>query len=247
MAICVGNRLIESLPVEYRSRLYSRLEPVSLRAGAHLYEPEETPEYAHFLTSGMASFVAYMEDGMGSEVGIIGCEGLVEAFHLLAPANVQTVQTRGSMQVEGTALRIRFADLRKEFLSCEALRDPILQFVQCQSSLLGQLGACNRLHEIEPRLARWLLMVQDRIGGDMVPLTQELLAQMLGTRRSSVTVAASALQRDGLIEYHRGQLHILRREQLQMVACECYPIARRLLAGLYTRAGSTRETAGSHP
>ncbi len=191
------------------------------------------PDYAHFMTSGMTSMVAFMSDGAGAEVGIVGSEGIVEGFHVLSPATVGSVQTRGFVQVAGTALRMRFTELRREFLTAEPLRSLVLGFVQSQASLLGQMAACNRLHEVEERLARWLLMVQDRTGDNMLPLTQEFLAQMLGTRRSSVTLAASSLQRAGLIEYHRGQVRVLNRELLEEAACECYPVTRKLFTSLY--------------
>jgi CRP-like cAMP-binding protein len=206
---------------------------VSLPAGTRLYEPEMIPDFAHFMTSGMTSMVAFMSNGTGAEVGIVGSEGIVEGFHVLSPSSVQTVQTRGFVQVGGTALRMRFAELRREFLTAEPLRSLVLGFVQSQASLVAQLAACNRLHEVEERLARWLLMVQDRIGEDVIPLTQEFLAQMLGTRRSSVTMAASSLQRGGLIEYHRGVVRVLNRELLEEAACECYPITRKLFTSLY--------------
>jgi len=177
--------------------------------------------------------VAFMADGAAAEVGLVGNEGVVEGFHVLAPANVQTVQTRAFVQVPGTALRMRFAELRKEFLNSEPLRSLVLGYVQSQASLLGQLAACNRLHEVEERLARWLLMVQDRIGEDRLSITQEFLGMMLGARRSSVTLAAGSLQRAGLIEYHRGQVHILDRASLERIACECYPVTRKLFTSLY--------------
>ncbi len=232
MATFVGNLLLEKLPAEYKRQLYPRLEPVSLPAGTTLYEPEKIPEYAHFMTSGMISMVAFMSDGAAAEVGIVGNEGIVEGFHVLSPANILTVQTRGFVQVPGTAMRMRFNELRREFLKAEPLRDAVLGFVQSQASLLGQLAACNRLHEVGERLARWLLMVQDRTGDEELPLTQEFLAQMLGTRRSSVTLAASSLQRGGLIEYRRGHVRVLNRRLLEEAACECYPVTRKLYTSL---------------
>ena len=233
MASHVSNLLIQNLPPNYREEFYSRLEPISLPAGTTIYEPEVIPEYAHFMTSGMTSLVAYMADGAAAEVGIVGSEGVVEGFHVLGPHNVQNVQTRAFVQVPGTALRMSFAELRKEFLHAEPLRSLVLEYVQSQAALLGQLVACNRLHEVEERLARWLLMVHDRIGDDTLALTQEFLGMMLGTRRSSVTLAAGSLQRAGVIEYHRGVVHILDRAGLEQAACECYPVTRKLFTGMY--------------
>jgi CRP-like cAMP-binding protein len=241
MISAVSNRILESLPLYYKPGFLARLEAVSLPAETRLYEAEETPKYFHFLTSGMTSIVAFMADGKGTEVGVIGREGVVEGLHLLGPGNVRTIQTRGFVQVEGTALRMRFEELRREFNVSQPLRDLILQFVQCQASLQGQFAACNRLHEIMNRLARWLLMVQDRIQSDNLPLTQEFLSQMLGTRRSSVTTAAGNLQSRGLIEYHHGAVRILDRPGLEDAACECYGVARKLYIGLYNNWGGTTE------
>jgi len=213
--------------------MYSRLEPVSLPAGTTLYEPETMPDYVHFITSGVVSIVASMSDGAAAEVSIVGNEGIVEGLHLLSPPGVRTVQTRGFVQLPGTALRMRFSEVRREFLAAEPLRSLVLQFAQSQASMMGRMAACNGRHELEVRLARWLLMVKDRIDEDTLPVTHKLLAQMLGALRSSVTQAAGNLKRGGLIEYRQGQVRILDRERLEAAACECYPVARKLYSSLY--------------
>ena len=224
------NLMLEALPAEYRESLISRMEPVSFAIDTVLYKPGEVPQYAHFMTSGVTSIVTFMADGSGTEVGLIGREGLVEAFHLLGPARIQTT---GFVQLAGTALRMPFADLQREFLGSEVVRSLILQAVQAQGLILNQLAACNRLHEVEERLARWLLMVQDRVESEKFFLTQEFLAEMLSARRTTVTLAAGSLQRSGLIEYRRGNIHIVDHEGLEGAACECYPIVRDLVANLY--------------
>jgi CRP-like cAMP-binding protein len=210
--------------------LLARLEPVQLPTPTSLYLPHETPKYAHFMTSGIASVVTFMQDGNGVEVGLIGNEGLVEAVHLLGTTKVPT---SGFMQVSGSALRMRLEDLRAEFLNCEPLRTVILRCVQGQSLVVTQIAACNRLHEVEERMARWLLMVQDRVGTNEFLLTQEFLAEMIGARRTTVTLAAGSLQRSGLIEYRRGTVRIVDRDGLAEAACECYPIVRKVIAELY--------------
>ena len=225
-----SNRLLESLPTDSRTSLIARMEEIILPISTTLCRPREVPKHAHFMTSGITSVVTFMENGSGVEVGLIGSEGLVEAFHLLGPASVPTT---AFVQVEGTALRMSFADLKKEFLSNEPLRTLVLRVVQGQGLMVNQLAACNRLHEIEERLARWLLMVSDRVKADQFHLTQEFLAEMIGAQRSTVTLAAGSLQRSGLIEYRRGHIHILDRERLESAACECYPIVRDLAANLY--------------
>jgi CRP-like cAMP-binding protein len=220
------NRMVETLPQPYRNSFHAKLEAVALPVMTSLYKSEETPKFAYFMTSGIASVTADMTDGACAEVGIWGHEGLVGAIHLLGPAKVPH---NCFIQVEGTGLRMPYRELQKEYASSEPLKRLILQCVQGEALILGQLAACNRLHESEERLARWLLMVQDRIGGDIIPLTQEFLASMLGARRSTVTLAAGSLQRSGFIEYQRGHIRIVNRQLLEGAACECY----RVVAGLY--------------
>jgi CRP-like cAMP-binding protein len=142
------------------------------------------------------------------------------------------VPSRCFMQMGGTALRMPFADLESELDGLQPLRDGIQQSIRNQALILGQLVACNRLHEVEERLARWLLMLQDRVQEDVLLITQEFLAEMLGSRRTTVTLAAGALQRIGLIEYQRGRVHILDRDRLVSAACECYPVIKKLSNGL---------------
>ena len=170
-----------------------------------------------------------MADGAGAEVGFIGREGVVEAINLLGSASPPTT---AFIQVEGAALRIPYAELQKEMFSTSALFRRILEFVQCHGFILSQLAACNGLHEIEERLARWLLMVQDRVENDKFYLTQEFLAEMLGIRRTSVSAAAGSLQKEGLIAYRRGHIQVLKRAGLEDAACECYPIVRDLAGHL---------------
>ena len=139
--------------------------------------------------------------------------------------------TTAFVQVAGSALRIPFAEFHKETFASAPLLRGILEFVQRQHFALTQLAACNGLHEIEKRLARWLLMVQDRVESPTFYLTQEFLATMLGIRRTSVSLTAGRLQQSGLIEYRRGHISILDQERLQRAACECYPIVRDLVDG----------------
>ncbi|HEY2473104.1 MAG TPA: Crp/Fnr family transcriptional regulator [Terracidiphilus sp.] len=221
-----SNSILDHLPAGQRKGLLSRLETVPLPVGKVLVRPGEQPEFAHFMTSGIASVVTYMKDGGAAEVGLIGKEGVVEAMHLLGSAGSPTTVF---MQVAGNGLRMPFAEFEKEAFRSESLLRLILQFVQRHNFALTQLAACNGLHEIEERLARWLLMVQDRVESPKFELTQEFLAGMLGTRRTSVTLAAGSLQRSGLIEYRRGHIHILDRARLQSAACECYPVVRDLI------------------
>jgi len=229
--------MIESLPVDAREFLLARLRPVSLPVGTGLVNPGQQPKFAHFMTSGIASIVTFMKDGVGAEVGMIGREGLVEGMNLLGPS---ACPTKAFMQSDGTALRMLFTDLKRDFFTQGSQLQRILEGVQCNGFILSQLAACHGLHEIDQRLSRWLLMVSDRLASDRFDLTQEFLAEMLGTRRTSVTAAAGALQRQGLIQYSRGHIQILNRPLLEAAACECYPIVRDLVANLYADPISER-------
>lgn len=230
MAADHSNRIIDALSPEIRSSVLARLQPVDLPVGTVLSNPGVTPPFAHFMTSGIASVVTFMSDGTGAEVGVIGREGLVEAINLIGPG---TAPTTAFIQSEGTALRMPFAELHQLFLARGHLSQRILECVQSQGFMLSQLAACHGLHEIEERLARWLLMVQDRLESDRFELTQEFLAEMLGARRTSVTLAAGTLQRGGFIQYSRGRIHVIDRPGLERAACECYPIVRDLVSRLY--------------
>jgi CRP-like cAMP-binding protein len=231
MADKPSNLLLDSLPTSSRKALLARMEPIPLPIGTVLYRSGEQPEYAHFMTTGITSIVTFMADGAGAEVGLIGREGLVEAINLLGSASPPTT---AFVQVEGTALRIRYTELQKELFASEALFKRVLQFAQCHGFILSQLAACNGLHAIEQRLARWLLMVQDRLQSSEFYLTQEFLSEMLGIRRTSVSGAAGSLQEKGLIAYKRGNIQVLKRKALEVVACECYPIVRDLAGILST-------------
>jgi CRP-like cAMP-binding protein len=225
-----SNLLLSLLQAEDRDYLLARMQPVQLPVGTVIRESGERPAFAHFMTSGLTSIVTVMADGTGTEVGLIGSEGLVEAFDIIGST---LPPTRAFVQVEGSALRIRFSDLEKFMTMSPMFLQRLLQTVQCQAYILGQLTACNGLHEIEERLARWLLMVQDRLKSERFYLTQEFLADMLGARRTSVTLAAGSLQHSGIIQYRRGHIQILDRGGLQDAACECYPIVRDLLTNQY--------------
>jgi CRP-like cAMP-binding protein len=227
------NLLLQALPAAYRNSLLSRMKPVTLPLRTGLYEPYETPKFAHFMTSGIASIVSSMSDGATAEVGICGRESLVESFHLLGRSRTPT---RCFIQMEATALRMPFKELQKEFLENEDFRATALQCVQSQGYILGQLAACNRLHEAEERLARWMLMVRDRVSSESYLLTQEFLAAMLGARRTTVTAAASTLQRKGLIKYSRGRIQIVDSSGLESAACECYKTVRKLYVNFYEQS-----------
>ena len=231
MPASVSNRLLSALSAEVLEQLTSQCTAVHHPLRTLLYETEAIPKYAFFLTSGIPSVVAPMPDGSLAEIEVIGYEGVVGSFHLLGTARVPT---SCFMQVAGTGLRIEMSELRSVFRACDEARSRVLEFVQQQALTVSQLSGCNRLHEAEARLARWLLMTQDRTRSEVLHLTQEFLAQMLGTQRTTVTTVAGALQRRGLIQYRQGEVRIVSRERLEAAACSCYCVVKRLYAGLYT-------------
>ena len=186
------NTFLNALAEGLKASILPHCEAVPLPANTVLFDAQYPPRFVHFPTSGVASVVTQLADGGAVEVGLVGREGVAESLHLLGP---QTGPTRCFMQIPGTGLRVRFKTFEQQFIQEPALRRLVLRYVQYSTLVVSQIAACNRLHPVEERLARWLLMAQDKIGGPHVELTQEFIAQMLGSRRSTVTVAAGMLQR----------------------------------------------------
>ena len=222
----VRNELLLGLPSQECDSIFSELTFVQLRTHDVLQETEEPIKYAYFVDSGMVSILSVMEDGKSVEVGLTGKEGCTA---LQLAAGFKTSDTRALVQIAGTAFRMTGTVLLKLLRQCPILARRMQQYALFLAMQGSQVAACNRLHEVDERLARWLLMSQDRIGvdGGVVPLTHEFLAHMLGTRRSSVTVAAGLLAKSGLITYNRGQVKIVNRELLEDAACECYDLIRK--------------------
>jgi CRP-like cAMP-binding protein len=207
--------------------------PVDLPLGTRLSEPLQPIEHAYFLLSGMISTDALTSSGESVEVGVVGREGFSGVSGLLGHPQMQhSVQMQGS----GTGLRIRMSILREEFLRGGVFAQLVYDFLYLQMVQSAQSVLCNRMHPVEARLARWLLTSADRSESEKLILTQEFLAQMLGSRRSTVTVAAGSLQARGMIDYKRGKIRITDRPALEAVSCECYKIVRaaydRVLPGL---------------
>jgi CRP-like cAMP-binding protein len=239
MAITTTNRFLASLSSTSRDLISAHATAVAVPLRTSLYEAEQKPAFVFFITSGMASVVATTEDGDTAEVGVIGSEGLVGALHLMGPA---TVSTHSFMQLEGSALRVPYEEFRKLFRSSEEIHDRVLEFVQEQALTVSHIAGCNRLHEAEARLARWLLMARDRTGSDVLGFTQEFLGMMLGSRRTTVSLVAAHLQRLGVIDYVRGKVTIMDAEKLEGVACDCYQIAKKLHANLYKKPSARLTT-----
>lgn len=228
-----GNLLLDALSPELRQTVTKLSRLMDLPLNTLLHEQGEKPVYVYFLCSGVASVVVTMAEGGTAEVGLIGREGMVGAMQLLGPT---PTPAQSFMQMEGTAMRVRFDELRDLFLTSSELRNRILEFVQQQNVTLEQIAACNKLHEAEQRLARWLLMSRDRTDDDTMIMTQEFMADMLGTRRTTVTLVASSLQERGLISYRRGKVTIVSRANLEKAACDCYRVCNDALHSLYKQS-----------
>jgi CRP-like cAMP-binding protein len=231
--MAIANVFLRNLPVEISSQLISSCTPVGLPVNTPLYSAGSQIRYAYFLTSGIASVVTRMPQGTCIEVELIGPEGFVGAVHLMGPARILT---ECFMQIEGTGLRIAFAVLERLFHDSKALRDATLHSLMVRMITVSQLSSCNRFHCSEERLARWLLMARDRTQSDTLLLTQELLAYMLGSTRTTVTQTASALQKRSLISYRRGNIMILDHEGLERAACSCYGDIKDLYGSLNSPA-----------
>jgi CRP-like cAMP-binding protein len=215
------NVILSQLPADEYAALAKHLVPVELPLEKRLSEPNQPIEFLYFLNTGLISTDAVTVKGEQVEVGLIGREGFSGLPALLdQPQMSHTVLMQGA----GEGFRIRSAAVRAEFLKGGMLQRLVHAFAYLQLVQITQSVLCNRMHEVEERLARWLLSSADRMDSEFLHLTQEFLSQMLGVQRSTVTVAAGELQRKGLIGYSRGRIHILDRPGLAARACECYGI-----------------------
>ena len=223
----VQNLLLAALPTGDRDRLVPTLDVVPLKLKDLLHKPGEHIEYVYFPGGGFLSIVTVLEDGSMVEVATIGREGVIGVTAVLDG----TPMSSASM-VQGesdTCYRMTADAFRREMDRREAFYELMTRYSQALVGFIMQSTACNAVHSVEQRLARWLLMAQDRMGTDEFPLTQEFVAMMLGATRPTVTIVAGTLQRAGLITYHRGRITILDREKLESASCECYRVATNLL------------------
>jgi CRP-like cAMP-binding protein len=225
----VSNLVLLSLPDKEYNLLRPHLEWIDLPQHKILQEPGQKIEFAYFPNDGMTSLVALSHDGRSVEVGIVGKEGMIG---MSLTAGLRREIFRAIMQMSGCGVRVRSDVFQDILLSAPTLRAELSRFVLMHGMQVAQLAACNRLHGIDQRLARWLLMCQDRFDSQLLPLTHEFLAQMLGTGRPSVSLAAGALESAGLIQNLRGTVKILNRKSLEEAACECYGVIQHFNGGL---------------
>lgn len=217
------NRLIAALPDEVQRRIAPHLEAVRFRLGEVVYESGQRLTHVHFPVDCIVSLLYTMADGATAEIGMVGAEGVVGIALFMGG---ETMPSRAVVQSAGQALRMPAEALQEEFRRGGPFQLALLRFTQALITQMSQTAACNRLHEIEQRLCRWLLLSRDRLQSDELLLTQELIAGMLGVRREGVSVAAGALQAAGLIRYARGRITILDRAGLEARTCECYRAVR---------------------
>lgn len=239
------NSILASLPNDEVNRLRPHLISVPLKRNQTLHNPGETIETIYFLEEGICSIVSTMEDGNAVEVGIIGKEGFVG---LPAILGTRHSLNRNVIQLPGSGYSIKaksLGELCDE--GSDELRQVMLRAVQGLLTQTAQTAACNRVHRIEERLSRWLLMCHDRVETDAVPITHEFLAIMLGTRRSTVTLAIGMLQKAGFVQPSRGKVIISNRAGLEGAACECYSTVHQEFVRLgllnSTRASASAPTA----
>lgn len=220
----IANRLLRKVGTDELDLLRPHLEVVALIHGQPLITPHESIRYMYFPINALASLVTILEDGATVEAGSVGREGMVGVPVLL---NADTTPMQTIVQIEGQSYRIESAVVKRVYDMQKTLHSLLNRFIHTLFVVASQSAACNRRHQVEARLSRWLLMSSDGIGSNEVGITQEYLAAMLGVRRPGVTEAAVKIQDEGLIRYSRGHVQIVDREGLEDRACECYETVRQ--------------------
>lgn len=224
-----NNRLLANLLVQDFNTIYLHLEPVVLSHRQVIYQTGGAIECVYFIEEGVVSLLTELADGAAIETGMVGIEGMAGVPALLG---AERSNQHAVVQIPGKALRINAARCKTIFDDNVNFRRNVLCFADELMNLTAQTAACNRLHSLEQRCARWLLIACDRSGADTIPMTHEFLSTMLGVRRAGVTTAAGELQRSGLIRYRRGEVTIVNRDSLTQAACECYRADHQRLARL---------------
>jgi len=235
-----GNRLLGLLPDDERAGIAPYLEPFQLQAGVTLLRPNVPVSHVYFIDEGLVSNVQLTENGEFIEISLIGVEGVVGAP---VPFGAFAFSHETVVHVSGSCTRMKAEDLRREVLQRPGLREVLSRYFFALFSQISQSVVCNSQHRVQSRLARWLLMVSDCIGSEVLPLTHQTLSTMLGVRRSSVTDALAILSSHGVIKTYNGGVGIIDRDALNAIACECYVIVRnefhRLLGpGIFPGQGS---------
>lgn len=218
-----ANRVLASISAKDYKRLHAHLEPVRLAFGQVLYEPQKPIRFVYFPVDCLISLLTAVDKRRTLEVGMVGNEGMAGMPFILG---IGISGVRALVQGEGTALRMAATPFRTEFDRNPTLQDALYRYTYALMAQISQTAACNRFHETEQRLSRWLLMTRDRVGSDEFLLTHQFLAHMLGLRREGVTEAASVLKARSIISYSRGKMKILDVRGLKASSCSCYQIVK---------------------
>ncbi len=225
-----GNRLLAALPAQEYERLLPELEIVASGFKEVVHEPGSPLSFVYFPVTSVFSLLTLMADGAAVEYATVGREGIVG---LPAFLGAETMPSRAFPQMPGDTVRMRSEVFREVVNNSSHFQRVLLRYTQALLNQIVQTAACNRLHSIEERCSRWLLMTHERVGRDQFLLTQAFLGEMLGVRRQSVSAVAGVLQKAGLIRYRHGQITVLDRQGLEAVACECYGIIRKEFDGSF--------------
>jgi len=220
----VRNLVLLAAPDNEFQMMRSDLTYVDLPDHLSLHEPTESIEFVYFPNRGMVSQVVVTKDGRTVEVGVVGSEGYVGAG---LAVGLTRSSVREIIQIAGDGFRMMGSALERILKSAPQLQMILSRHSGLQAMQVAQTAACNRLHEIQQRLSRWLLMTQDRVGSGLLPITHDFIATMMGTDRSTVSLAASVLQKKGTIEYVRGAVKVVNRRKLEKSACECYGVIQQ--------------------
>lgn len=218
-----NNSILSALPQLEYERISDFLKPIQLSGGQIITESHQNVKSLYFLTQGLVSLILVMSDGSTSEVGLIGKEGIVGIQQFLGNG---VSHSRSLVQIKGSAMQIEARVLKEELERNKSLQKLLLQYYLKLFNQVSQVAACNNHHTVKQRIARWLLMLDDRIDREKLAITQQLLSQILGVRRSGVSEIAYKIKQLGIIDYQRGQITILDRPALEAIACECYQIIR---------------------
>ncbi len=218
------NRLLAALPASVKKNFFSHLKLVELKLGDVIYESGQAPEYVYFPVDCIISLLYVMLNGSSAEISVVGNEGMVGVAVFMGG---ESTPNRMVVQSNGFAYRMSSAALTDEFNAHAEVRVLMLRFTQALITQMSQTAVCNRHHSIVQQLCRWLLLSLDRLQGNHLKMTQELIANMLGVRREGVTEAAGKLQKLGVIEYNRGDITVLDRPALETLSCECYAVVKR--------------------
>jgi len=221
---CPPNKLLSVLPPDIYKRLHPNLQLVTLELGASVYEAGGKQEYVYFPTDSIVSLLYVMKDGASAEIAIVGNEGLVGISLFMGG---ETTPSRAVVQSGGRAYRLRAKLLKAEFEFGGVLQHLLLRYTQALITQMAQTAVCNRHHTIEQQLCRWLLLSADRLPTNVISMTQDLIANMLGVRREGVTASAGKLQDAGMIHYSRGRITIIDRPKLEAHVCECYAVVKK--------------------